>query len=163
MNLNISEFSESILMNKGILNINYDDLKSRVYHLNLGKKSQERLKTFTMGIINKTSTFKHTASDNKLSKFKRGISTGFGSLFGKSLLNSGNNYQKSNTKKFGGSISINMQKIKEKNTFHSKKDISRISVWKKLASKKVEELHCLVKESEMAASNTDTTNLSSLE
>ena len=139
MNLNISEFSESILMNKGILNINYDDLKSRVYHLNLGKKSQERLKTFTMGIINKTSTFKHTASDNKLSKFKRGISTGFGSLFGKSLLNSGNNYQKSNTKKFGGSISINMQKIKEKNTFHSKKDISRISVWKKLASKKVEE------------------------
>ena len=138
MNSHISEFSEHILSNKELLNINYEDFKNQVFHLNTGKKYPERLKTFTMGVINKSSTFNQRLSSNKISKFKKGDSGGFSSLLEKSMLNYGNNYQKMNTKKFGGSISINMKKINEMNSFHSKKDISRISIMKKISSKKVE-------------------------
>ena len=41
------------------------------------------------------------------------------------------NYKKSNTKKFGGSMLVNMQRIDEKKPSYSKKDNKRILSWKK--------------------------------
>ena len=135
----ISQFSKHILSNKGILNLNLEDFKRRVYNKNLNKGFQERLKTFSMGIINKTSTFKNTSSNvaNKSNNIniKRGISGNFGSLFGKSLLNLGDNYNKSNTKKFGGSIFSSMKSIEEKKEFNPKIE-KKVSIWKRISSKK---------------------------
>ena len=135
MNIYISEFSDKILLNKNILNINYEELKRRVLMKNMSKNSQDRLKTFTTGVINKSNTFKTSSTSNKLN-MKRGISGNFGSLFGKSMFNIGENYKKSNTKKFGGSMLVNMQRIDEKKPSYSKKDNKRILSWKKLATKK---------------------------
>ena len=137
MNIYISEYSDKILLNKNILNINYEELKRKVLNKNLSKNNQDRFKTFSMGIISKSNTFKTSSSNNKLNmNMKRGISGNFGSLFGKSMLSLGENYKKSNTKKFGRSILVNMQRIDEKKHSNSKKDNKRISSWKKLATKK---------------------------
>ena len=137
MNIYISQFRENLLINKSILNINYEEIKRKVLNKNLSKNMQDRLKTLSMGVINKSNTFKTSSIDYKKQMgMKRGISSGFGSLFGKSLLNLAD-YKKSNTKKFGGSILINMQRIDEIKTSNPKKENMRISMRKKHMTKKI--------------------------
>ena len=135
----ISEFSDVILFNKGILNLNVEDFKRRVFNKNLSKGMQERLKTFSLGLINKTNTLKKRATNmdinNNNSIVKRGKSGSIISLFGNSILNRGNSFKKSDTKNFGAKILINMEKIEEKKINESKKDNKRLSIWKKFASK----------------------------
>ena len=143
MSTYISEFSDNILTNKALINLNYDDFQRRVNNKNLNKNVQDRLKTFSMGLLNKTNTFKNISYNSALNKndsnLKRGISSNFGSLFGKNMLNLNESYKKSNTKKFGGSIFANVQKIEEKNEVDVKKD-KKVSIWKRLSlKKKVEE------------------------
>ena len=150
----ISIFSEEILSNKGILNINFDDLKRRVDNKNLSKGMQERLKRFSLGLINKSNTIKVPSSSmnentdikKTNSNFKRGVSSGgMGSLFGNSLLNIVENYKKSETKKFGGSLFVN-NKIDEVKTMENKKAPKKLSTWKKLNSLKKPEQKNEIKE-----------------
>ena len=136
----ISEYGESILTNKGILNLNFEDFKRRVYNKNLNKGFQDRLKTFSLGIINKSNTLKGSSlsievGKTKTNEIKRGISSGIGSLFGNTILNISKNYNKSNTKKFGGSLIVNAEKSEDKKSLF-KKETKKISIWKRLSMKK---------------------------
>ena len=139
LNSYISMFSEEILSNNGILNLNLGDFKRRVDNKNLSKGMQERLKRFSLGLINKSNTIKFPSSSMNVntdikktnSNFKRGVSSGgMGSLFGNSLLNVAGNYKKSETKKFGGSLFINNNKIDETKTMENKKVPKKLSIWK---------------------------------
>ena len=140
INKYISEFSDLILLNKGILNLNVEDFKRRVFNKNLSKGMQERLKTFSLGLINKTNTLKKRGTNMDInqnnSSIKRGKSGSIFSLFGNSILNRVNSFKKSDTKNFGNKILINMEKIEEKKINESKKENKRMSIWKKFTSKK---------------------------
>ena len=146
LNSYISMFSEEILSNNGILNLNFEDFKRRVDNKNLSKGMQERLKRFSLGLINKSNTIKvpssamneNTDIKKTNSNFKRGVSSGgMGSLFGNSLLNIVENYKKSETKKFGGSLFVNNNnKIDETKTMENKKAPKKLSIWNKVKSLK---------------------------
>ena len=149
LNSYISMFSEEILSNNGILNLNFEDFKRRVDNKNLSKGMQERLKRFSLGLINKSNTIKvpssamneNTDIKKTNSNFKRGVSSGgMGSLFGNSLLNIVENYKKSETKKFGGSLFVNNNnKIDETKTMENKKAPKKLSIWNKVKSLKKHE------------------------
>ena len=67
------------------------------------------------------------------SNFKRGVSSGgMGSLFGNSLLNIAGNYKKSETKKFGGSLFVNNNKIDEAKTMENKNAPKKLLIWAKV-------------------------------
>ena len=158
MNKYISEFSDIILVNKGILNLNIEELKRRVTNKNLNKNLQDRLKTFSLGIINKTNTLKKRSSNMDINKnisaFKGGINRGKLSLFGNSFINRATSFKKSGPKNFGN-VLINMEKIQEKTINEPKKDNKKMSVWKKFASKKKVENKDEIQEKKEIKENTE--------
>ena len=143
LNKYISDNSEEIVSNRGILNINLEEIKRRIDNKNLDKNLQDRLKRFSIGIINKSNTIKipsssinaQTYSKKQTSLFKRGVSSGgMGSFFGNShFYMAEKHYKKSETKKFGGSLFIN-NKIEEKKTLDNKKWAKKPSIWRRFNS-----------------------------
>ena len=111
--------------------------------LNKNKENKEDVDSKTDNNINKSNTLKGSSPSievgkTKTNEIKRGISSGIGSLFGNTILNISKNYNKSNTKKFGGSLIVNAEKSEDKKSLF-KKETKKISIWKRLSMKKKSE------------------------
>ena len=156
LNFHISDFSEKIISSKEILNINYNDIKHQVDGKNLSKGVKERLSRFTLGLIDKSNALRIPSSfmnaDNDIKKttsnFKRGVSTvgGTRSLFVNSLLGRAENYKKSETKKFGGSLFFNNKNEEKKTMDYKNGRAKQLSYWKRLNSQEKPEENSEMKE-----------------